>query len=64
MKDTNVAVELEAWTAVSSMEIWTDVEWSVSGQWKRRPGVDVRLMGYAEHDDVDEMNASLVVVGS
>ena len=27
-------------------------------------GVDVRLMEHAEHDDADEMNASLVVVGS
>ena len=63
-KGKKVEVEVEAWTAMPSMEIWTGVEWGVSGQWKRMPGVDVRLMEHAEHDDVDEMNASLVVVGS
>ena len=48
----------------SCLEIWTGVEWSVNGQWKKMPGVDVRLMEHAEHDDEDEMYASLVVVGS
>ena len=36
-KGKKVEVEVEAWTAMPSMEIWTGVEWSVSGQWKRMP---------------------------
>ena len=64
MTGKKVEVEVVAWMAMPLKKIENGVEWSANGQWKRRTDVDVRLMEHAEHDDADEMNASLVVVGS
>ena len=39
---------------------WNDVDWIVGELWMTKPDVEVRLMGHAEQDDDDEMDASSV----
>ena len=56
-------VEAVAWQAMALREMVNVVEWRISGQWRRMPGVDVRLKEHAELGDVVGMKASSVVGG-